>query len=543
MEIKVIPKNLGLLKQAYLHTTVNNLTINDIYIKGHSCWCKCTCTCCKEVDFKLTSVIRSRNKSCGCAVSPEAASERNKAFWKNHPEKLAARANKYHEWCVNNPDKVKEKSDKVSEFYKAHPEVADSNGKKVSEWYKSNPDKVALKASNFSLWCRENTEIVASIGDKVRQWHRDPDNVKRKSEAIKNKFKENPTIVENRIKQFKITKTASRVSSLQNLSLDFVHPDDLDLLLKGIINTRSSVRTKCPLCGKYDTHEVKNFVNIKDCFIHTVPMCRNCHSSFYISKQETEIYEYISSFYSGKCVRNDRSVLNGKELDLYYPEKNIAIEFNGMYWHSDTQKPNDYHFNKFIECKNRGIRLISIFEQDWIHNNYEVRALLRDALSDHVKIYASKCKCFYTSLNSEIAKFLHLSNKIKDVRIVCLSYNDILLSAMAFTHILNSTYALEAYRCLDCYTVVGGASKMFTRFTHDYAPCYITGVSNNDLFLGTIYETLGFSFIKYIQKYQMCNTNTIVNFENCDCEINNKDSLFKVYRCGESLWKWHSQNV
>lgn len=41
MEIKVIPKNLGLLKQAYLHTTVNNLTISDIYIKGHSCWCKC----------------------------------------------------------------------------------------------------------------------------------------------------------------------------------------------------------------------------------------------------------------------------------------------------------------------------------------------------------------------------------------------------------------------------------------------------------------------------------------------------------------------
>ena len=89
---KVIPKNLGLLKQVCLHATVNNLTINDIYIKGHSCWCKCTCTCGKEVDFKLTSVIRSRNKSCGCAVSPEAASERNKAFWKNHHEKLAVRA-------------------------------------------------------------------------------------------------------------------------------------------------------------------------------------------------------------------------------------------------------------------------------------------------------------------------------------------------------------------------------------------------------------------------------------------------------------------
>ena len=89
MGIKVIPKNLDLLKQVYLHTTVNSLTINDIYIKDHSCWCKCTCTFGKEVDFKLASVIRSRNKSCGCAVSPAAAKDLKRA--KGLPRVLPAR--------------------------------------------------------------------------------------------------------------------------------------------------------------------------------------------------------------------------------------------------------------------------------------------------------------------------------------------------------------------------------------------------------------------------------------------------------------------
>ena len=121
--------------------------------------------------------------------------------------------------------------------------------------------------------------------------------------------------------------------------------------------------------------------------------------------------------------------------------------------------------------------------------------------------------------------------------------DDILLSAMAFTHRGNNAYVLEAYRCLDSYTVVGGASKMFTRFIHDYNPRYIAGTSNNDFFLGTLYETLGFSFVKYIQKHQLCNTNTIINCENCGDGINCKDSFFKVYRCGESLWEWHKQNI
>jgi len=63
---------------------------------------------------------------------------------------------------------------------------------------------------------------------------------------------------------------------------------------------------------------------------------------------------------------NNRSVLNCLELDIYLPEYNVAIEFNGLYWHSELYKEKDYHLNKTLECKKKGVDLLHIFEDDWV---------------------------------------------------------------------------------------------------------------------------------------------------------------------------------
>lgn len=77
-------------------------------------------------------------------------------------------------------------------------------------------------------------------------------------------------------------------------------------------------------------------------------------------------------------MKNDKKVLNGKELDIYIPSKNLAIEYNGLYWHSDkaTLEKNDIpnketrmyakyrHIEKTKLCKEKNIRLIHIFEDD-----------------------------------------------------------------------------------------------------------------------------------------------------------------------------------
>jgi hypothetical protein len=544
MEIKIIPRNLDLLKQAYLHTTVNSLTINDIYIKGHSCWCKCTCTCGKEAEFRLSYVIKNRNKSCGCAVSPEVASAKNKAFWKNNPDKVAARANKYHEWCVSNPDKVKKKAKKVSEFYKAHPEVAASNGKKCSQWYKNNPDKVKKRSEKYTQWCKDNPQEVA---EKI-------------STPVKNSHKK------------------KRIASITDEILSVVHPDDIEKLLNGEFHSCSTdwIRVKCPQCGNYDYHPVSNVIKYRTKSLD-LKLCKDCAGVITTSKSESEIAEYISTIYNGECIRNSRDIISPLELDLYYPEKKIAIEFNGIYWHSEMHKPYNYHFNKFKLCKEAGIRLISIFEQDWKFKCDDVKNILDEAFLDLKSIYARKCKIRSLSRkekSSFINEYHFYGDSCQGTISYGLFYEDSLVSVMTFGKLRGQNslrnnegcYELVRYVTKRGLVIVGGASKLIKHFISDYSPNYILCYSDNDFFTGNIYGSLGFTLKSLGEKsidYQWCNNSDVLSRQQCmpykllnkfpeyqsvqitgskERFIMNDLGYYRVYRCGNSIWEWRKQN-
>lgn len=90
------------------------------------------------------------------------------------------------------------------------------------------------------------------------------------------------------------------------------------------------------------------------------PRCRN----YKTSKQEKEIADFISSFYLGEIIRNNRELV-GKELDIFIPEKNIAIEHNGLRWHSELHRSKNSHKNKFELCEKKGIQLFQIFGDEW----------------------------------------------------------------------------------------------------------------------------------------------------------------------------------
>jgi very-short-patch-repair endonuclease len=65
-----------------------------------------------------------------------------------------------------------------------------------------------------------------------------------------------------------------------------------------------------------------------------------------------------------QIIENSRKIIQPYELDIYIPKKKIAIEFNGLYWHSSERKEKDYHYQKYKKCKEKGIKLIQIFEDD-----------------------------------------------------------------------------------------------------------------------------------------------------------------------------------
>lgn len=84
-------------------------------------------------------------------------------------------------------------------------------------------------------------------------------------------------------------------------------------------------------------------------------------------KDIVTIVEEILSDSTKNIKYNIRSVIYPYELDIYMPELSIAIEFNGNYWHSAYFKDDRYHQNKSLQCLDKGIRLVHIYEYELVN--------------------------------------------------------------------------------------------------------------------------------------------------------------------------------
>jgi len=93
-----------------------------------------------------------------------------------------------------------------------------------------------------------------------------------------------------------------------------------------------------------------------------IPRCPFCFPRILgYSIREKEIVEWLKNY---NVIENDRTILDGKELDIYLPDYNLAIEYNGLYWHSIIYKEKWYHQEKVELCYRKGIRLLHIWENE-----------------------------------------------------------------------------------------------------------------------------------------------------------------------------------
>ena len=221
----------------------------------------------------------------------------------------------------------------------------------------------------------------------------------------------------------------------------------------------------------------------------------------YDSIAEREIY---NTFKNGELHRRD-IIGNGQEIDIYYPQHKLAIEFNGDYWHSSECKEPDYHQKKSIACIERGIRLIHIFEHEW--NNKEKRNKIISIInnivnSDNIsKIYARDTEVKRVPI-IEAEKFIntyHIQNYTKStVHIGCYKDKE-LLGIMTFGKPrFNNDYEWELIRLCwkDNVMVVGGAEKLFSNFISNITPKSIITYTDLSKFTGNVYKRLGFKVCK-----------------------------------------------
>ena len=237
-----------------------------------------------------------------------------------------------------------------------------------------------------------------------------------------------------------------------------------------------------------------------------VPRCPTCYPYVIDSQYEYEIIDFIKTFYNGEIIHGNRTLLSGKEVDIYLPEDKIAIEFDGLYYHSEITggKSRSYHLNKTSECDKLGIRLIHIFEDEWRKKSEIVKSKLKSILGNTPhKIYARKCQV--KEISSSICnKFLannHLQGSDNSSIRIGLYNEDTLMSVMTFgslrkalgSYSVKHHYEMYRFCSLIDHTVTGGASKLFSYFVKTYSPGYVMSFADRRWSVGGLYKSLNFT--------------------------------------------------
>ena len=238
---------------------------------------------------------------------------------------------------------------------------------------------------------------------------------------------------------------------------------------------------------------------------------------------------------------------------MILPEKKVAIEFNGIYWHSDLFKDKNYHLRKKEVCEENGINLIHIWEDDWIYKKEIVQSRLYNILG-LIDMTIMARKCLIKEVNhKESVNFLernHLQGNINSSYRFGLYYGDELVSLMTFgglrislgTKSKEGPYELYRFVSKLGISVVGAFSKLLNHFEKTVNPKEIVTYANRDWSLsGNVYEKNGFEFVH----------NTVPNFWYYDkqlkkyhrfkfrksriSELDINDYL-KVYDCGSKKY-------
>lgn len=222
---------------------------------------------------------------------------------------------------------------------------------------------------------------------------------------------------------------------------------------------------------------------------------------------QKEVFEYIKSIYNGEIVKEDRSILDGKEIDYYIPEHKIGIEFNGDYWHSDINKPKAYHEDKKKLATSKGVSLYAIWEHDWV--NPVKRNIIESQIRYKLKLITNTIfarntvvKPISAKISREFLTYNHIQGSTSAKYKYGLFSSDNLVAVMTFSGTRfkdNTKDSVELIRFANKVNTVvtGGFSKLLKYAINDIKMKRIVSYANLDITeSSSIYGSQGFTFVK-----------------------------------------------
>lgn len=294
-----------------------------------------------------------------------------------------------------------------------------------------------------------------------------------------------------------------------------------------------------------------------ECFGGIVPHCPVCFNGklTHRSHYEDLICKMLDDMSIEYC-KNDRKVLDGKEIDILIKSKSIAIEFDGLYWHQNSKKSLEKQ--KLLEQK--GIRLIDIFEGEFHYD--KVKSILEAALHKSKLVYARECKVVEVP-SSEYEDFCernHIQRYAPASIRLGLTYSGQLMQVMSFSKPrFNKKYDYEIIReCTKCgYGIVGGKERLWKAFLRTKKPKSVLSYCDKRYFTGTSYLSLGMKQLEdssssyvyvnangeVLSRYQ-CQKHKLQRllrkFDAALTETENMEmnGYYKMYDFGQHIFEW-----
>lgn len=316
-----------------------------------------------------------------------------------------------------------------------------------------------------------------------------------------------------------------------------IHKDRYDYSNVVYKNINSKIDIICKEHGSF-SQTPKSHLNGANC-----PSC-----SIKVSKPEIYIFNYIKSIYQGEVIQSYRpSWLGFKELDIFIPEFNFAIEYNGTSFHHSSRsehvdkfyisknKQNSYHYNKWLCCFENNVTLLSIYDFYWVIKEKKLNYLskIKHYLKLDSKVFARKCeiKEITNNIASDFYEINHLEGSgflYKDSRSFGLYHKDQLVMCATVGQIYNQQNKqfknkLQRICTLQNYTVVGGLSKLTNKLLETF-----------DNFSYQITLSSGGSTLSFFDNYKIIspryfwvNPNTLKYFHRNYCQKHLLEKHFK----------------
>ncbi len=336
-----------------------------------------------------------------------------------------------------------------------------------------------------------------------------------------------------------------------------IHGDKYDYFKVNYKDSKTKVCITCPKHGEFWQTPQEHLQN---------KGCQKCSHS--TSKEEIKLCGFLeeNNMVVEQRVKN---IISPYELDLYIPEKNIAIEYNGLIWHSEKfRKENNYHLKKTELCEKQGIRLIHVFEDEWLEHENIVKSRLKQILgcdTDLPKVLVKTC--VIDEIDNQSAKEFLIKNHIQgfvssSVYLGCF-YNNELISVMTFKHDEKDSdkWKLTRFATDINKRCVGVGEKMFKCFVKNYCPSEINIFADRrwySVLADDIYAKLGFKVDKILNStyYYIVEKHRLPKFgfrknvllkkypnsgltENMtEHEMCQKLGFQRIYDCGLIKYKW-----